>query len=73
MKIFVKVHPKSKQEKIEKISEGDFEVYFNVPPEAGKANKKMIEMLAEYFGVPISNVYITSGSHSRKKWVQIIE
>lgn len=73
MKITVKVHPKSKVEKIEKISDTEFEIFFNVPPENNRANRKVVEMLAEYFEVSLSQVYILIGSHSKMKVFEIVD
>lgn len=73
MKITVKVYPKSKIESIEKISEREFKVRFNVPPEHGRANKKLVEILAEYFEVSLSEICIISGTRSKKKIVEIVK
>lgn len=73
MKITVKVHPKSKVEKVERISKNEFDVRFNVPPEHGRANKKLTKLLAEYFDVSLSDVCIISGSRSNVKIVEILE
>ncbi len=48
-----------------------FIVKVTVSPEKGKANKKVIELLAEHFGISKSGVEITRGSHSSKKTVVI--
>jgi uncharacterized protein (TIGR00251 family) len=71
MKISVRVQPKAKQEKIEEVGPNELKVYFNVPPEQGKANAKLVEMLAEYYQVSKSDVYIVTGSRSQSKVVEI--
>jgi uncharacterized protein len=45
----------------------------NQPPEDGKANKAVIEVLAEYFNVRKSAIKITSGLTSRDKVIEINE
>lgn len=42
-------------------------------PEHGKANKEVIEKLAEYFSVPQSSVSILRGHTSRKKIIEVKE
>jgi len=49
-----------------------YKVYVTAPPEDGKANKKVIELLAEYFKVPKSQVRIIKGEISRNKIIEII-
>lgn len=68
------VHAKeNKVEKLEDLfSSNSYKVYVTVAPEQGKANKKMIELLSEYFGVSKSQVHILKGEISRNKIVEII-
>lgn len=73
MKIKVRVQPKAKQEKIEETGPFELKVYFNVPPEHGRANDKLVEMLAEYYQVSKSEVFIVSGSRSQNKVVEIVD
>ena len=51
--------------------EGMFKVYVNAPPVGGKANKTLIEVLAEYFKVRKSNVKIIRGEKSKEKVIEI--
>ena len=71
MKIFVKVKPKSKKEKIEKLGNTNFRVYVKELPEKGEANAAVLKALAGYFGVSRQNVQIISGSTSRLKVIEI--
>jgi hypothetical protein len=71
MYINITVNPRSRFEKIEKLSEKEYRVHFNVAPEKGRANLKVIEMLAEYFGVPKSSLEIRLGKTAREKVVEI--
>src|SRR3989338_10425227 len=61
MKIFVKVKPRAKEEKVEKIDGINFKVQVRQPPEKGRANLAVIRVLADYFGVSQSNIQIVSG------------
>ena len=68
----VVVRPNSKREGIE---ERDGVIYVRVKEKAekGKANERLIEILAEHFGVPERNVKILRGAKSRRKTVFIEE
>ena len=72
MKIIVRAKPNSKEEKIEKVEEEHFVVSVKEPPINGLANRAIIKVLAEYFGVSKSNIRIVSGWNSRQKVVKII-
>lgn len=71
MKIQVKVKPNSKQPTIAESSDGSFTVRLKSPPVDGKANKELIEVLAEKFNVNKSQVHIKSGLSSKNKLVEI--
>jgi hypothetical protein len=71
MKIFVSVKPKSKIKKIEKTNENQFYVWVKEAPIKGKANKAVIDLLAEYFKVPKNCIKIISGKSCRKKIIKI--
>jgi len=71
MKIFVKVKPKAKEEKVQKIDGINFKVWVRELPEKGKANRAVIKSLADYFKVSQSNIKIISGSASRLKIIEI--
>ncbi|HEC87117.1 MAG TPA: DUF167 domain-containing protein, partial [Thermoplasmatales archaeon] len=46
-------------------------VYVNVPAKDGKANRALIETLADFFNVKKRDIKIVSGEKSREKIVQI--
>ncbi len=70
----IAVHAKeNKIEKLEDLFSGNsYKIYVTVPPEKGKANKRMIELLADYFKVSKSQIKILKGEISRNKIVEII-
>jgi len=72
MKIFVKIKPNAKEEKIKKLSETNFEICVKEPPMKGRANGAVVKMLARQFGVPVSSVHIVIGHSSRQKIVEIL-
>lgn len=67
MKVSVQVKVNSKIESIEKKSEGVLVVRVGTPPVDGKANVRVIEMLAEYFKTPKSKIKLLKGEKSKKK------
>ncbi len=71
MKISIKVKTKSKQEKIGSINEANFNVFVKESPIEGRANKKVIELLAEYFKTSKLNIKIVSGHKSKNKIIEI--
>ena len=83
MRIICHITPHAKENKIEKqqvlalggvdANDGElYKVYVAAAPEQGKANKKMIELLAQYFKVAKSQIRIIKGKISRNKIVEII-
>ncbi len=71
MRIYVKVKTNSKKETIEKIDDSTFTVRVKEPPFEGKANRAIIKLIAEYFGVPQSRVSIIIGHTSGNKIIEI--
>jgi hypothetical protein len=67
----IKVKPNSKKQTIEEAADGSLTVHLKSPPVDGKANKELIELLAEKFNVPKSQIRIKSGLSSRNKLVEI--
>lgn len=71
MKIFVKAKPNSSKEEVKQIDELTLEVSVKEPPVKGQANRAVVKALAEYFGVPASEVLIKAGHTSKNKIVEI--
>ncbi len=71
MRIYLKVIPRSSQNRLEKISEGEYRAWLNAPPVDGKANEALIELVAKFFGVPKSAVTIVGGKTARRKMVDV--
>ena len=70
-RIKVKVLPRSSKNQIIG-QEGDlFKVKLTSPPVEGKANKALIEFLAEKLGIPKSHMQIKSGKSSKLKSILI--
>lgn len=78
MNIFVKVKLKAKEEKVKiadpkmfEENENHFEVFVGEPPLEGRANKRVIELIAEYFKISPSKVKIIQGFKSKEKILEI--
>jgi uncharacterized protein (TIGR00251 family) len=65
------VTPRAGKNEITKISEGEYKVKVTAPPEKGKANEKVIELLAYHLAVPKSSVKIVAGKTARIKLIDI--
>jgi len=71
MRIYLKVRTRSSQQKVEKISEGDYKIWVRAVPEKGKANQEIAEILSDYFKVGKSAIEIVGGRTSSKKIVDV--
>jgi uncharacterized protein (TIGR00251 family) len=66
----VRVIPNAKRNMVLE-EEGRLKVYLTVPPAEGRANKALIELLADHFQVKKSSIRIVKGERARDKVVQI--
>lgn len=71
MKISVKVKTNSKVVGVEKMDGSSYLVRVNVPPIDGKANKAVVEALADFLNIPKSKIEIVSGLSSKNKIVEL--
>jgi uncharacterized protein len=71
MRISLKVITRAKKEAIEKISDNSYKIKVSVPPEKGKANKRVIAILAEELGVRKQDILIVSGLTNSSKVAEI--
>ena len=71
MRLRIKVKPYSSVDKVQQLADGSFVVYVKAPPAEGKANEKVVEILAQYFKRPKRNVKIRSGLTARHKIVEV--
>ena len=70
MEIKVRVVPNSSNQGV-KEEDGILKVHLNSPPAEGRANKELIEVLAEHFKVKKSQIEIIRGLKSREKTIKI--
>jgi hypothetical protein len=72
MRIKVKVIPRARLERIEEF-QGGLKVYLRQPALEGRANSKLIEVLAGYFKTKKYNIRIIKGEKNREKIIEISE
>ena len=65
------VKPQANKESVTQISESEYRVAVHAPAADGKANRAVIELLAEHFSVPKSSIKIIRGEFARKKLFEI--
>ena len=71
LRINVKVKTNSRSNNVLMLGNNLFEVRVTTPPEKGKANKKVIELLADYLKVPKTSISIIRGHSSKQKVFEI--
>lgn len=67
MIISIHVTPRSSKNELIKISDNTFRAKVTAPPEKGKANETVIELLADHFNTSKSKIKLKAGSTSREK------
>ncbi|HEY4612251.1 MAG TPA: DUF167 domain-containing protein [Bacteroidota bacterium] len=72
MKIQIHVKTNARKNSVEVRDDGSLLVCVNVPPVEGKANAKVIELLAEHFRKPKSAFTIRAGKTSKRKLIEVL-
>lgn len=68
----VRVVPKSARNEVaELMSDGTVRIHLTAPPVEGKANRQLIEFLADLFQVKASRVAILAGEKSKEKIISV--
>jgi uncharacterized protein len=70
-KIWLTVKPQAKRESVTELAENQYSVAVRAPATDGKANARLIELLAEHFHTAKSHVRILRGQSARKKLLEI--
>lgn len=71
MKVAVRVVPGAKMQQVQAALDGSLKVWLRAEAKEGKANKVLVELLADYYGVSKSLVRIVSGSKIKNKIVEV--
>lgn len=72
MKIFVKAKVGAKEEKMKALSQTHFEIWVKEKPIKGRANKAIVEILADHFSISPSRVTLAGGISSKTKVFDVI-
>ena len=70
-RIKLKVIARAKKEELLRLSEHSYRIKVSRPPEKGRANKRIIELLSREFGAKKRDIRIVSGETSDRKIVEI--
>jgi uncharacterized protein (TIGR00251 family) len=71
VKLNVVVKPNARKNAVETRQDGSLVVYVSTPPIEGRANERLVEVLAEHFGRPKRDIVIVSGVRSKRKIVEV--
>lgn len=71
MIIGIAVTANAKKSAVVKVDEQNYKVKVDAPAIEGRANERLVEILADHFGVAKSRIRILRGLGSRKKVVEI--
>lgn len=73
MDIYVRVQPNSSKQCLEVLADGSYKAYVHTAPEHNRANRELVELLAQEFDVKKYNIEIIKGLTNRDKVVRIHE
>ncbi len=73
MVINIRVRTGSQRNEIIKDTENNWRISVSTPPVDGKANSKLIELIAKDLGVAKNRVLIDHGEKSKQKTVKILD
>lgn len=71
LELRVRVQTQCRDEGLAAVSGDYLRIRVNAPPVDGKANKRLLAILADEFGVAKSRVRLAHGARSRYKWIRI--
>ena len=72
MLIRVYVTPNARESGVVRVSAHYFEVRVDERAVGGRANKRLLEILAEHFNLPKSKITILKGTKTRNKIIRVI-
>ena len=71
MKLKIVVRPNAKKNEVIKAPDGTLIIRVTVPPIEGRANEKVVEVVADYFNKPRRSISIVSGFKGKYKIIEI--
>lgn len=73
MYVRVSVYPNAKKEVIKKEGENRFEVRVKEPAERNSANRRVLQLIAEVYSIPVKQLRIISGHQNQRKIISIFD
>ncbi|MDR1434839.1 MAG: DUF167 domain-containing protein [Puniceicoccales bacterium] len=73
MRLSIKVIPNASKSEIISSGEGEWKIKIQMPPEGGKANRALIQLLAKHFHLPKNRIKIVAGEKSHQKIIEILK
>ena len=70
-KIWLTVKPQAKQEAVTELADNRYLAAVRAPAKDGKANGRLIELIAQHFHMAKSRIRILRGQTSRKKLIEL--
>lgn len=71
VQVKIRVQPRASKNQIVGWMEDALKVRLTAPPVEGEANAALLRFIAEYFGLPRSEVVLVTGATSRQKVIRI--
>ena len=72
MKLFIKVRPGARKNKVQKVDEINFVISVTAQPEKDRANRAAVHALADYLNMPSTRIRISAGLTARHKIFEIL-
>ncbi|MGM0441015.1 MAG: DUF167 domain-containing protein [Elusimicrobiota bacterium] len=69
--VHTKVQPSSSRQAITRMDNGEIKINLTAPPSGGKANRQLIEYLAQLLDISKKSIRIKKGKKNSRKVVQI--
>ncbi|MDR0740860.1 MAG: DUF167 domain-containing protein [Puniceicoccales bacterium] len=73
MRFHLKVIPNASRSEIITEKNGNLKVKVQAPPEDGRANKAVIQLLAQHFKIPKNHIKIIAGEKSHQKIIEVFD
>ena len=73
MKIKVRVIPKAKKEKFNKVSDTEFTATVRERAERNEANARVQMLVAHHFNVPVTSVRFLTGQRTKSKLFDVVQ
>lgn len=73
-RIAVRVQPGARRDALlARLASGEWKLAVSAPPEGGRANEAVVELVADLLGVKRRQVEVTRGASSRSKTIEVTE